>query len=49
MVVVELRRLKGDVYFLSGLIAQKVPLIVVELGADRLIRSSYIPMPPRQR
>jgi DNA invertase Pin-like site-specific DNA recombinase len=34
VVVAELDRLSRDVHFISGLMAQRVPFLVVELGAD---------------
>ena len=34
MVVAKLDRLSRDVHFISGLMAQRVPFIVAELGAD---------------
>ena len=34
MVVAKLDRLSGDVAFISGLVVQRVPFIVAELGAN---------------
>ena len=34
MVVAKLDRLSRDVHFVSGLMAQRVPFLVAELGAD---------------
>ncbi len=47
--VAKLDRLSRDVHFISGLIAQRVPFVVVELGPE-VDRSpfTYLPRSPRK-